>query len=82
MTEFFQLAVRGLGDLACCSDSVLSKFSADAIQAAMAGLDDSGDRRDEVLLLSQVKVNDFCRMIQVIASVAVSVVISFWTSNK
>lgn len=43
-----KLAVRGLGDLACCSDSILNKYSSDAIQAAMAGLDDSGDRRDEV----------------------------------
>lgn len=44
----FKLAVRGLGDLACCNDSILNKYSSDAIQAAMAGLDDSGDRRDEV----------------------------------
>ncbi|MCP9260298.1 HEAT repeat-containing protein 7A [Dirofilaria immitis] len=44
------LAVRGLGDLACCSDSILNKYSSDAIQAAMAGLDDSGDRRDEIAM--------------------------------
>ncbi|KAK6107053.1 hypothetical protein QQG55_26690 [Brugia pahangi] len=45
-----KLAVRGLGDLACCSDSILNKYSSDAIQAAMAGLDDSGDRRDEIAM--------------------------------
>lgn len=44
----FKLAVRGLGDLACCCDEILNKYSSDAIQAAMAGLDDSGDCRDEV----------------------------------
>ncbi|VDK28699.1 unnamed protein product [Gongylonema pulchrum] len=45
-----KLAVRGLGDLACCSDSILNKYSSDAIQAAMAGLDDVGDRRDEIAM--------------------------------
>ncbi|CAG9530361.1 unnamed protein product [Cercopithifilaria johnstoni] len=45
-----KLAVRGLGDLACCSDSILNKYSSDAIQAAMAGLDDSGDHRDDVAM--------------------------------
>ncbi|VDK72692.1 unnamed protein product [Onchocerca ochengi] len=45
-----KLVVRGLGDLACCSDSLLNKYSSDAIQAAMAGLDDSGDRRDEIAM--------------------------------
>uniref|UniRef100_A0A915PME6 HEAT repeat protein n=1 Tax=Setaria digitata TaxID=48799 RepID=A0A915PME6_9BILA len=45
-----KLAVRGLGDLACCNDSILNKYSSDAIQAAMAGLDDSGDRRDEIAM--------------------------------
>ncbi|VDK86299.1 unnamed protein product [Litomosoides sigmodontis] len=45
-----KLAVRGLGDLACCSDAILNKYSSYAIQAAMAGLDDSGDCRDEVAM--------------------------------
>lgn len=50
-----KLALRGLGDLACCSDSILNKYSSDAIQAAMAGLDDSDDRRDEVCYRSIYK---------------------------
>ncbi|VDM94933.1 unnamed protein product [Thelazia callipaeda] len=45
-----KLAVRGLGNLACCTDSILNKYSSDAIQAAMLGLDDSGDRRDEIAM--------------------------------
>uniref|UniRef100_A0A0N5A8P0 Non-specific serine/threonine protein kinase n=1 Tax=Syphacia muris TaxID=451379 RepID=A0A0N5A8P0_9BILA len=45
-----KLSVRGFGDLAACSPAILEYYSAKAIQAAMQGLDDSGDRRDEVAM--------------------------------
>uniref|UniRef100_A0A0M3JBR1 HEAT repeat domain-containing protein n=1 Tax=Anisakis simplex TaxID=6269 RepID=A0A0M3JBR1_ANISI len=44
------LSVRGLGDIAACRQSDLQKYSSQAIRAAMNGLDDSGDRRDEVAM--------------------------------
>uniref|UniRef100_A0A915AX96 HEAT repeat-containing protein 7A n=1 Tax=Parascaris univalens TaxID=6257 RepID=A0A915AX96_PARUN len=45
-----KLSVRGLGDLAACSEADLQKYSSQAIHAAMSGLDDIGDRRDEVAM--------------------------------
>lgn len=45
-----KLSVRGLGDLAACCQADLQKYSSQAIHAAMSGLDDIGDRRDEVAM--------------------------------
>ncbi|KHN73012.1 Maestro heat-like repeat-containing protein family member 1 [Toxocara canis] len=45
-----KLSVRGLGDIAGCRQADVQKYSSQAIRAAMSGLDDSGDRRDEVAM--------------------------------
>ncbi|VDM78221.1 unnamed protein product [Strongylus vulgaris] len=54
----FQLCVRGLGELSeCCSGAVADRFASMAVEAAMGGLDDLGDRNDTVAMESIISLN-------------------------
>ncbi|CAI4226789.1 unnamed protein product [Auanema sp. JU1783] len=48
-----KLCLRGLGEIAeCSSETVTKRFASMAVEAAMAGLDDIGDRQDTVAMES------------------------------
>ncbi|WKX91784.1 hypothetical protein Q1695_010092 [Nippostrongylus brasiliensis] len=53
-----KLCVRGLGELSeCSSESVAERFASMAVEAAMGGLDDLGDKNDTVAMESIVALN-------------------------
>ncbi|CAD6197830.1 unnamed protein product [Caenorhabditis auriculariae] len=53
-----KLCVKGLGELSeCSSKDVVQRFVGMAVEAAMAGLDDLGDRRDTVAMESILALN-------------------------
>ncbi|KAK6054809.1 HEAT repeat protein [Cooperia oncophora] len=53
-----KLCVRGLGELSeCSSESIAERFASIAVEAAMGGLDDLGDKNDTVAMESIVALN-------------------------
>ncbi|CAJ0593790.1 unnamed protein product [Cylicocyclus nassatus] len=53
-----KLCVRGLGELSeCSSGAVADRFASMAVEAAMGGLDDLGDRHDMVAMESIISLN-------------------------
>ncbi|PIO71125.1 HEAT repeat protein [Teladorsagia circumcincta] len=53
-----KLCVRGLGELSeCSSEAIAERFASIAVEAAMGGLDDLGDKNDTVAMESIVALN-------------------------
>ncbi|KAJ1368158.1 hypothetical protein KIN20_029231 [Parelaphostrongylus tenuis] len=53
-----KLCVRGLGELSeCSSEPVSDRFASMAVEAAMGGLDDLGDKKDAVAMESIIALN-------------------------
>ncbi|UMM11428.1 hypothetical protein L5515_000724 [Caenorhabditis briggsae] len=58
-----KLCVKGLGELSECSSSdVISRFVHMAVEAAMSGLDDHGDRKDTVAIESILALNKLVQL--------------------
>uniref|UniRef100_A0A0K0CYF9 UNC45-central domain-containing protein n=1 Tax=Angiostrongylus cantonensis TaxID=6313 RepID=A0A0K0CYF9_ANGCA len=53
-----KLCVRGLGELSeCSSEAISDRFASMAVEAAMGGLDDIGDKNDAVAMESIIALN-------------------------
>ncbi|KAK6727366.1 hypothetical protein RB195_005201 [Necator americanus] len=53
-----KLCVRGLGELSeCSSEAIAARFAGVAVEAAMGGLDDLGDKNDTVAMESIIALN-------------------------
>lgn len=58
-----KLCVKGLGELSeCSSTDVISRFVHMAVEAAMSGLDDHGDRKDTVAIESIMALNKLVQL--------------------
>lgn len=58
-----KLCVKGLGELSeCSSTDVISRFVHMAVEAAMSGLDDHGDRKDTVAIESILALNKLVQL--------------------